>query len=175
MVITTLEGIPLVYDLVSANTDERLAAESIIDYIKNNDIFADKGFIGKEWQKQKEEQTGNAVWTPKRVNQLIQNPTSFDEILNKTRLRIESTFNEIQNTGKNVERLLAKKISGLALRVTAKMISHLMKYILRTSYKIDTQTFSQGMFRGYFWTSSCTKTISAFQARSADANLSPRQ
>lgn len=140
--ITTIEGIPLVYDLVSANTDERLAAESIIDYIKNNDIFADKGFIGEEWQKQIKEQTGNDIWTPKRENQLVQNPTSFDEILNKVRLRIEGAFNELQNTGKNIERLLAKKISGLALRVTAKMTSHLMKYIFREFYKIDVQSFS---------------------------------
>lgn len=46
--ITTLGGIPVVYDLVLANTDERLAAESVMDYLSSSDIFADKGFIGFE-------------------------------------------------------------------------------------------------------------------------------
>jgi hypothetical protein len=35
--VTTLEGLPLLYDLVPANTDERLAAESIIDQIAGLD------------------------------------------------------------------------------------------------------------------------------------------
>jgi len=33
VVISTLDGIPVVYDLVPANLDERLAAESVIDYL----------------------------------------------------------------------------------------------------------------------------------------------
>ena len=70
--ITTLSGIPVVYDLVPANLDERLAAEAIIDHLVYCDIFADKGFIGLEWQTQIFDQTNNLIWTPRRSNQYLQ-------------------------------------------------------------------------------------------------------
>jgi hypothetical protein len=140
--LTTLDGMPLVYDLVPANTDERLAAESIIDYITGSDIFADKGFLGEEWQAQMLLQTGNHIWTPKRSNQYVQNPAWLDKLISNWRLRIEGAFNEIQNTGRNLERLLAKTIQGLYTRIIAKMTSHLLKFILRSVYHIDVQTFS---------------------------------
>jgi hypothetical protein len=140
--VTTFEGLPLFYDLVPANMDERLAAECIIDHITGFDILADKGFIGQEWQAQILEQTGNRIWTPKRSNQYQQNPAWLDAWLNRSRLRIESVFNEIQNTGRNLERLLAKTLEGLCTRIIAKMTSHLLKFILRDIYHIDVQTFS---------------------------------
>ena len=59
------------------------------------------------------------------------------------RLRIEGLFNEIQNVGKNVERLLAKTILGLCARIVAKMTSHLLKYMLRIKFGIDVISFSQ--------------------------------
>jgi hypothetical protein len=140
--LTTLNGIPLFYDLVPASTDERLAAESIVDHVASCDIYADKGFIGQEWQFQLFQQTGNRFWTPKRSNQYQQNPKWLDKLLSRLRLRIEGVFNEIQNTGRNLERLLAKTIQGLFTRIIAKMTSHLLKFILRTIYRIDVQTFS---------------------------------
>jgi hypothetical protein len=140
--LTTLNGIPLLYDLVPASTDERMAAESLIDHISGCDIWADKGFIGQEWQSQLFQQTGNRIWTPKRSNQYEQNPIWFDKLLNRLRLRIEGVFNEIQNTGRNIERLLAKTIQGLCTRIIAKMTSHLLKFILRYYFQIDVQTFS---------------------------------
>jgi hypothetical protein len=139
--ITTLNGLPLVYDLVPASTDERLAAETVLDYLCGCAIFADKGFIGEEWQLQIYEQTGNRVWTVKRVNQQQQNPTVFDRWLNSIRERIEGVFNEIQNTGRNIERLLAKTVLGVSTRVIAKMTSHALKHLLRQSFGIDVQTF----------------------------------
>ncbi len=47
--LTTLDGMPIVYDLMAASTDERAAAEVVLQRVKNCDIFADKGFIGDEW------------------------------------------------------------------------------------------------------------------------------
>ena len=49
--LCTLDGIPIVYELVSANTDERLAAESVLYALRSCHIYADKGFIGEDWQK----------------------------------------------------------------------------------------------------------------------------
>lgn len=48
--LTTFEGLPLVYDLVPANTDERAAAETVLIQAAGVDIFGDKGFIGEFWQ-----------------------------------------------------------------------------------------------------------------------------
>lgn len=142
VMITTLDGIAVVYDLVPANTDERKAAEAIIDQVEHARIIGDKGFLGADWQKKVEEKTGNQVVTPKRKNQLIQHPAGFEKMLNHVRERIEGVFNELQNTGRNLERLLAKTISGLSTRVISKVASHLMKYILRQKYQIDVQTFT---------------------------------
>ena len=141
VMITTLEGIPVVYDLVSANTEERQAAEAVLDRLSNAEIIGDKGFLGVEWQAQIYEQTGNTITTPKRKNQKIQHPEGFERLLNHVRERIEGVFHELQNTGRNLERLLAKTVDGLATRVIAKVTAHLLKYILRTRYQIDVQTF----------------------------------
>lgn len=141
VMITTLEGIPVVYDLVSANTDERLAAEAVIERIQNAKILGDKGFLGIEWQAQILEETGTAMITPKRKNQKIQHPDGFECLLNSVRARIEGVFHELQNTGRHLEHLLAKTVRGLATRVIAKVTSHLLKHILRKRFGIDVQTF----------------------------------
>lgn len=140
--LSTLEGLPLVYDLVAANLDERVAAQAVVCTVRGCRIYADKGFIGEEWQHQLFQHTRNRVYTAKRLNQTEQNPTEFDRWLNSIRERIEGLFNEVQNTGRNLERLLAKTVLGLTTRVIAKMTSHLVKFILRKCYGIDVQTFT---------------------------------
>ncbi len=87
------------------------------------------------------EQTGNRVWTAKRVNQKEQNPVWFDRLLSRVRERIEGSFNELQNTGRNLERLLAKTVIGLTTRVIAKVTSYTLKQLLRNSFGLDVQTF----------------------------------
>lgn len=139
--ITTLEGLPVICELVPANVDEREAAEAVLFYLSNCDIFGDKGFIGEEWQALIRQQTGNRIWTVKRTNQHVQNPVAFDALLNSIRERIEGVFNEIQNTGRNLERLLAKTIVGLCTRVIAKLASYVLKLLLRRDFGIDVQTF----------------------------------
>ena len=137
-----MDGIPVAYDLVPANSDERLAADAVLHHVWNSDIFADKGFIGEEWQAEHLDTQGNRIWTPKRVNQIIQNPVEFDRWLNAVRERIEGAFNELQNTGRNLERLLRKTITGCITHVIAKVTSHTLKLLLRRQFGIDVQTFS---------------------------------
>jgi hypothetical protein len=139
--LTTFDGVPIVYELVAANTDERAAAEEALACVRRCDIFGDKGFIGEELQQEVKEQTGNRVWTVKRVNQKEQNPKSFDRWLNSVRERIEGAFNELQNTGRNLERLLTKTVIGLSTRVIAKVTSHTLKLLLRRRFGIEVQTF----------------------------------
>jgi hypothetical protein len=139
--ISTLNGIPIVYDLVPANTDERVAAEAVIDYFSFCDIFADKGFLGLKWQTAIFDQTNNLLWTPRRANQKVQNSPDLDRWLSKIRERIEGVFHEIQNTGRNIERFLAKTILGLTTRVITKMTAHLLRHLLRIDFAVNVQTF----------------------------------
>ena len=139
--VSTLHGIPIVYDLVPANTDERKAAKAVIDYFSFCDFFADKGFLGSEWQTQILDQTNNLIWTPRRSNQHYQNTRQLDRWLSSIRERIEGVFHEIQNTGRNIERLLTKTVLGLCTRVITKMTSHLLRIVLRIDFNVNVQTF----------------------------------
>src|SRR5258708_63078 len=141
VMLTTLDGLPVLYDLVSANTDERDAAEVVLQRVKDCDIFGDKGFIGDDWQLEIRQQTGNRVWTMKRANQTNQNPPEFDRLLGRIREHIEGTFHCIQNTGRNIERLLAKTVHGLCTRVILKVTCLVLKHLLRRRFAIDVQSF----------------------------------
>ena len=141
VVITTFSGIPVVYELVPANTDEREAAEAVLVYLRGCQIIGDKGFIGMEWQAQVCAWIQNQIWTPKRSNQYQQNPQALDRWLNSVRERIEGVFHELTNTGRDLEGLLAKTLVGLCTRVIAKMASHALKHVLNIQFGIKVQTF----------------------------------
>jgi hypothetical protein len=141
VMLSTLDGIPVVYDLVSANTDERDAAEAVLQQVRDCDIFGDMGFIGDAWQADMRRLTNNRIWTPKRANQALQNPPEFDPLLCRIRERIEGVFHSIQNTGRNLERLLAKTVQGLCLRVALKVTCLVLKLLLRRHFSIDIQSF----------------------------------
>lgn len=141
VMLTTLEGLPVVYDLVAANTDEREAAEVVLQHVRDCDIFGDKGFLGDDWQADVHQRTGNRIWTAKRANQTLQNPPEFDRLLNSIREHIEGTFHCIQNTGRNIERLLAKTVQGLCTRVILKVTALVLKHLLRRRFAIDIQSF----------------------------------
>jgi len=142
VMLSTLDGIPVAYELVPANSDERAAAEEVLSAIWNSDIYGDKGFLGEIWQQEQYDNQGNRIWTPKRINQKVQNPEGFDRWLNSIRERIEGAFNEVQNTGRNLERLLRKTVIGLSAHVIAKMASHALRLVLRRFYGIDVLTFA---------------------------------
>lgn len=140
--LTTLDGLPLVYDLVPANTDERLAAECVLCQVKDCDIFADKGFIGELWQAEVRYAWRNRIWTTKRANQASQNAPAFDALLSRVRERIEATFHQLQNTGRHLERLLAKTIHGLRTRLVTKLAALTLRYLLRRRFNLDLLSFS---------------------------------
>jgi hypothetical protein len=76
--ITTFSGIPVVFKLVPAHTDEREAAEAVLAYLRDCQIVADKSFISMDWQAQVYAWTQDQIWTPKRSNQFQQNPKAWD-------------------------------------------------------------------------------------------------
>jgi hypothetical protein len=97
--------------------------------------------LGLKWQTQIFDQTNNLVWTPRRSNQYYQNDKKLDRWLSSIRERIEGVFHEIQNTGRNIERLLAKTVLGLCTRVIAKMTSHLLRHLLLIDFNVNVLTF----------------------------------
>jgi hypothetical protein len=141
--LTTLKGLPVVYDIVPANLDEREAAQALLGRVKECDIFADKGFVGQDWQAEVVGYAGNRVWTPKRTNQHTQNPPAFDALLKRVRERIETSFHQLQNTGRFLERLLAKTVLGLSTRIIAKVAALTLRFLLNRDFGIDIQHFVQ--------------------------------
>jgi hypothetical protein len=141
VMLTTLDGIPLLYELVPANWDERDAADVVVHHVRDCDIFGDKGFIGADWQTTLHHQTGNRLWTAKRTNQADQNPPEFDYLLCHVRERIEGVFHRLQNTGRNLERLLAKTVHGLCTRVILKVTGLVLKILLQREFGMDVQAF----------------------------------
>jgi hypothetical protein len=140
--VSTLDGIPLRHDLVPADTEERLAVEGVISKLKGCDVIGDKGFIGEKWQGEMRRELGHKIWTVKRENQAKQNPILFDRMLNKIRSRIEGVFNSIQNTGRPLERLLAKTEAGLHTRVSLKLLSHTFNILFQRCFNIKVLSFS---------------------------------
>ena len=62
-------------------------------------------------------------------------------LISRVRQRIEGVFHEIQNTGRNPERLLNKTVAGFATHMAAKISSHTLRLLLRRQFGIDVQTF----------------------------------
>lgn len=61
VVLTTLDGIPIAYDLMPAHTDEREAAEVVLDYLHRSQIIGDKGFVGNLWKSSIHDLTGKCI------------------------------------------------------------------------------------------------------------------
>lgn len=139
--LTTLTGVPVVYELVPAHTDERPAAESVLQHVRQCDVLSDKGLIGYEWQLYIEQTTGNRVWTFLKRDQKQTNPPVVTHLLDRFRRRIETTFHCLQNTGRHLEHLLARSVIGLCTRVAAKMTAHILTLLLQRVYQINVRTF----------------------------------
>jgi hypothetical protein len=142
VMFTTLDGLPVAYELVPANTDERKAADELLPLFHHCHVLTDKGFIDEDWQAQWAQHQGVRIWHAKRKNQQCQNPPEFDRWLTSIRERIEGAFNELRNTGRDLERLLRKTVLGVCTHVIAKVTSHTLKVALRRFFHIEIQTFS---------------------------------
>ncbi|MFN6568479.1 transposase [Dendronalium sp. ChiSLP03b] len=112
VMLSTWNGIPISYDIVPANTDERIAAEGVLETVKYSDIYADKGFISADWQlamssdkpllfendfveRVYARRTGNRIWTLTRDNQHLQHSHALKRFISRVRQRVEGGFHEI--------------------------------------------------------------------------------
>lgn len=142
VMLTTLNGTPYSFDLVPANTDEREAADEILDTLPaGSKVWSDKGFIGEDWQADWQKQ-GVYVWTAKRDNQHRQNPVQFDQLLHQVRERIEGAFDLLKEGGRSVERTLAITVEGVCARIIAKISSITFRLFLRKFFGIDVLTYT---------------------------------
>lgn len=142
VMLTTLNGTPYSFELVPANTDERDAADEILDTLPwGSQAWSDKGFIGDEWQADWQTQ-GISVRTAKRENQKEQNPPAFDQLLNQVRERIEGAYDILKEGGRSVEKTLAITVEGLASRIIAKISSVTLRLFLRKFFGIDVLTYT---------------------------------
>ncbi|WP_243714033.1 hypothetical protein [Nostoc sp. 106C] len=92
--LSTWNGIPIAYDIVPANTDEKIASEGILEMVASSDIYADKGFISADWQTAMSsdkplrvyaDRTGNHIWTLTRDNQHLQHSHSLKRFISRVR------------------------------------------------------------------------------------------
>jgi len=81
VMLSTLAGLSIAYDLVPANTDERQAVGAVLSQVCGSDVYGDKGFIGQDWQEQIHRSTGNRIWTIHRSNQNHQPSPSLKRLI----------------------------------------------------------------------------------------------
>lgn len=142
IMLTTLDGTPYSFELIPANTDERDAADEILDTLPwGSNAWSDKGFIDEDWQSEWQKQ-GVFVWTAKRENQKQQNSPEFDQLLNRVRERIEGAFDILKEGGRSVEKTLAITVEGLCSRVIAKISCVTFRLFLRKFFSIDVLTYT---------------------------------
>ncbi len=135
---STREGLPVAYELVPTHTEERAAAATVLSVLWGCEGVGDKGFLGADGPQTQ----GNRIWTPTRVNQHQPHAPALNRWLHSQRERIESTFHEVQNTGRHLERLRRKTVLGLTTHVMAQRASHALQHLLRRGWGLDVQTYT---------------------------------
>lgn len=141
VMLVTADGIPVAFELVPANTDERDAAEEVLPAANPGSIIlGDKGFIDEERQEAWEEHYGVSVCTFKRKNQHKQNPPLIQVLLKENREQIETTFSSIDRV-EGLENQGAKTVLGLVSRTIAKITTYIFRKYLLRFLGIDVLTF----------------------------------
>jgi hypothetical protein len=125
LALTTLDGIIVGWDLFAANTDEREAAQDLLDTCRDLSVLGDKGFLDQKRQSLLQEDQGLLLLTPKRKNQHEQNAPAWDALMNRTRRLIlksfiETTFAQAKGVF-GLEKPGARTVWGLLNRVLAKI------------------------------------------------------
>jgi hypothetical protein len=141
VVLITADGIPVSFELVPANTDERDAAEEVLPAANPGSIaLGDKGFIDEDRQENWEKCYGVSVYTFKRKNQHKQNSPYIQQLLQENREQIETAFSSMDRV-EGLENQCAKTVLGLVARTIAKITAYTFRKYLLRFYGIDVLTF----------------------------------
>ena len=140
VMLITAEGIPVAFELVPANTDERDAAEEVLPAANPGSIaLGDKGFISEERQQDWENRYGVSVYTFKKKNQHKRNSPAVQRLLNENRRQIETTFSSMDRV-EGLENQGAKTVLGIVSRTIAKITAFTFRKYLLRFYGIDVLT-----------------------------------
>lgn len=141
VMLVTSDGIPVAFELVPANTDERDAAEEVLPSANPGSIaLGDKGFIDENRQEGWKRHYGVSVYTFKRKNQRNQNSPGVNQLLKENREQIETTFSSIDRV-EGLENQGAKTVLGLVARTIAKVTAYTFRKYLLRFHGIDVLTF----------------------------------
>jgi Transposase DDE domain len=141
VLLVTADGVPVSFELVPANTDERDAAEEVLPSANPNSIaLGDKGFIDEERQAEWKNSYGVSVQTFKRKNQYVKNEPEVSELLKAHRSQIETTISSLERV-EDIENTGAKTVLGLSTRVIVKITSYTFRHYLLRFYGIDVLNF----------------------------------
>ena len=132
VMLVTADGVPVAFELVPANTDERDAAEEVLPAANPGSIaLGDKGFIDQQRQEDWKKYYGVTVYTYKRKNQDEKNPPFVQQLLSDNRRQIETTFSSLDRV-EGLEDHGAKTVLGLVTRTIAEVAAYTFrKYLLR--------------------------------------------
>jgi hypothetical protein len=117
----TLGGVIVRHDLVPADVDDREAAAEVLE--PGCRYWADKGFFGRECQREWREADGAAVWAEPPRSTLAAWPRAFAYLAHRLRQLVEVVNAQLQGQF-GIERTLAKTLWGLVTRVQAKLTAH---------------------------------------------------
>jgi hypothetical protein len=117
----TLGGVIARYDLVPANVDDRDAAVEVLE--PGCRYWADKGFFGRECQREWAEFDGALVRAEPPRSTLAAWPRAFAYLAHRLRQLVEVVTAQLQGQFA-IERTLAKTLWGLVTRVQAKLTAH---------------------------------------------------
>jgi hypothetical protein len=117
----TFDGVIVRYDLVPANVDDRDAAAEVLE--PGCRYWADKGFHGRECQREWAEFDRAAVWPEPPRGTRAAWPPAFAYLAHRVRQLIEVVNAQLEGQFA-MERTLAKTLRGLVTRVQAKLTAH---------------------------------------------------
>ena len=141
VMLVTADGVPVAFELVPANTDERDAAEEVLPAANPGSIaLGDKGFIDQQRQEDWKKYYGVTVYTYKRKNQDEKNPPFVQQLLTDNRRQIETTFSSLDRV-EGLEDHGAKTVLGLVTRTIAKIAAYTFRKYLLHFHGVDILTF----------------------------------
>ena len=141
VMLVTADGIPVAFELVPANSDERDAAEEVLPASNPGSItLGDKGFIDRQRQEDWKKCYGVTVYTYKRKNQKEKNPPFVQHLLSDNRRQIETTFSSLDRV-EGLENHGAKTVLGLVTRTIAKVAAYTFRKYLLRFHGVDVLTF----------------------------------
>ena len=138
--VTTAEGAVKLFEITSANIDDRAGLEDFSSVLPTNcTIIADKGYQSHKLEKNLAD-VGISLLALRRNNSLQNYSANFRQMIFKMRRRIETDFSQLSSQF-NIERVLAKKFQGLCVRILTKFLAFNLCIFIFQNLKIKSLIF----------------------------------